>query len=378
MKYLFENFTSGDYALMYRWVIGFFVISGSLILMILQDRKDAYFRNDRNLLIIVTAFLIFFAGTRGNNIGTDTGNYYNYFYLKGLHIDNFFDYLSALGTDFLFAVILYIVLPFKNFTLFLFVVSALMNISLFKFVRKFTNNSVDGSSFLLFVTMTSSFVFLNYEINTIRNGLAIPFILYGIYYVIQKNNKYAILYFLIAFFFHRTSIIPIVCVCLIMLCNNVKIKYFIIFYVLAVGLAYTGFGFDKLTFLGQLEGEDIKQLAFQGETNYRVGFRIDFVFYNSLFLFLFVKFSNLKNASDLFLIKYYIVASVVFFFNFNIPFSDRIGGYSWIVIPLLLFNTINISFPKKKLSILAWVTIFYFILNHILLPILSGGDDNTR
>ncbi|WNH12228.1 EpsG family protein [Thalassobellus suaedae] len=378
MNYIFENLKTDDYYLILIWVIGCYIIFGSLILMTLQHKTVEFKRNDRNLLIVLVVFIAFFCGTRGQNIGTDTYNYYNYFYLKGLHIDNIFVFFKRLNTDFLFTIIMYVVFPFKSFTLFLLTVSLIMNISLYGFVRKFTNNSSLGSSLLLFLIMTCSLVFLNYELNTIRNGLAIPFILFGIFNTIQKEYKNAFLYFVIAFLFHRTSLIPIACILLVLLSEKVKYKYFIIFYVLAIGLAYMGFGFDKLSFLASIGNDDIQKLVFQGETSYRTGFRIDFVMYNSLFLFLFIKFSNLKNRTDLLLIKYYIVASVVFFFNFNIPFSDRIGGYSWVIIPLLLFNTINTSFPRKKLSILTWVTIFYFALNYIILPLLSGGNDTQN
>jgi len=374
MSYFFESFKTKDYYLLFKWVIGFYIVFGSLILLILKNKKEAFTRNDKNLLIVLITFIILFSGTRNYNIGTDTYNYFHYFYLKGIKISGFYDFFKTFNTDFLFKVIMYIVFPFKSFMLFLFTVSVIMNVSLYKFARKFTDYGKSGSSLLLFLTIASSFVFINYQINTIRNGLAIPFIFFGIYYVIQNEYKYAFLYLLIAFLFHRTTLIPIACILLVLISGKIKYKYFIIIYIIAIGLAASGFGFDKLTFLANIGNDDFSKLAFQGENEYRTGFRMDFVLYNSLFLLFFIKFSNLKNRTDLVLIKYYILTSIIFFFNFNIPYSDRIGNYSWIVIPLLLFNTIKISFPERKIQISTWVTIFYFVLNYIILGLITAGN----
>lgn len=377
MNSILDNLTNNDYNNFYVWLIGCFVVFGSLILLALQNKPTiSLIRNDRNILIFLITILILFAGTRAVNIGTDTSNYYNYFFLKGLHISNFFDFIKRLDTDFFFSVIMFLTFKFKSFTFFLLTVSLIMNIGFYRFVRKYTNYGESGSSLLLFLMITCSFVFLNYEINIIRNGLAIPFILFGLLYLIQKQYKIAALYLITSFFFHRTSLIPIGCLIMVLIGENVKIKYFIIAYVMAIGLAFLGFGFDKLPFLASLGGEDVKNLAFTGETTYRVGFRIDFVFYNSMFLFLFLKFGDLNSRLNVFLIKYFIVSSVVFYFNFNIPYSDRIGGYSWLAIPLLLFSTINSSFPKNKYTIMAWVTIFYYTFNHIILPLISGSGSS--
>ena len=378
MNFIFENFKTADYHLIFKWVLGCYIIFGSLTLLILENRKREFIKNDRNLLVVFVIFTILFSGTRGQNIGVDTYNYYHYFYLKGLHIRGIFNFFETLNTDLFFTIIMYVIFLFKNFSFFLLSVAVILNVSLYKFVRKFTDYGQSGSSLLLFLTLASSFVFLNYQLNTIRNGLAIPFILFGIYCIIQKEYKNAFLYFIVAYFFHGTSLIPIACIVLVLLSKNTKLEYFLVFYVLAIGLAFIGFGFDKLPFLTEIGIDNFQKLAFKGESNYSTGFRIDFVLYNSLFLFLFIKFGNLKDRSDLILLKYYITASVVFFFNFNIPFSDRIGGYSWIVIPLLLFNTIKTSFPGKKLSMLSWVVIFYFVLTYIILPLLTGSSASSE
>jgi len=377
MDYLFENLEFSDYITILTYVLGFYIVIGALILRILDKQKILFLRNDRNLLIVFCVFIIFLAGTRGIKIGTDTWNYYHYYFLRGIHINNLFDFFKYFQTDFIFEVIMFLTFPFKNFTVFLITVSAIMNLTIFKFVRKFTDYGHYGSSLILFLLIASSFSFTSHQFNTIRNGIATPFVLFAIYYFSIDQFKKGLFYFVVAYFCHRTALLPFLCVILIIASYKLHYKYFLMAYVLAIGLASTGFGFDKLAFLAEIGNDDFQKLSFSGETKYRTGFRLDFVLYNSLFLFLFLKFSSLKNNTDLFLIKYYILASIVFFFNFNIPFSDRIGVYSWIVIPLLLFNTINLSFPKKKLYVLSLVTLFYFAINYIILPLLTSSAQNS-
>ena len=367
MKFLFERFTEQDYALLFKYMLGFFIIVGSLILRSLENKKNTFIRNDRNLLIVFCVFIIFFSGTRGYRIGTDTYNYYMFYYVKGLGISNIFIFLSTFKSDFLFEVLAYLTFQLKNYTFFLLTVAIILNGCLYMFVRKFTDFGREGSSLLLFLTIASSLSFLSIEINIIRNGLSIGFVLLGLYYLNKEDFKKCIVLFLIGFLFHRTAVIPIFIGFIAHLGWKVKLKYYLALYLLFIGLSLVGFGFDKISFLSSINGEDFKRLAFQGETTYRVGFRYDFVLYNSFFLFLFIKFSGLKNRADLFFIKFYILASIVFFMNFNIPFSDRIGLYSWIIIPILLFNTIKNSFPKKQLYFSSLVALFYFILNYFIL-----------
>ncbi|MFH4969064.1 EpsG family protein [Gaetbulibacter sp. M240] len=381
MYYLFDHFDTEDYYNIYSWILFGFVIFGSLIIRYLASiDKIKYKRTDRNILIIFVILVILLFGTRGLKIGTDTWNYYYFYYLQGIQRTNLIDFFNYFDTDLIFEVIMYVTFPFKSFTFFILTISIIINLSMYKFVRLYTNYGKSGSSLLLFFLIASSFVFFSHQVNTIRNGLAIPFVLFGVYYMIEKNYKLCFSFLFIAFLCHGTALIPIACIIFAQIAKNIKLKYFFILYFTAIGLAFIGFGFDKIWFLSSIGGEDFQRLVFQGETNYRIGFRPDFVVYNSLFLFLFLKLGDLKNRSNLFLIKYFILSSIIFYFNFNIPFSDRIGVYSWIAIPLLFYSTINYTYPNKSLHYLTLITIGYFALNFMVIPALSssGSSDNIE
>ncbi len=367
MEYFFSDFTQKGYTLLFKIVLACYIIFGALILRSKRENSQSYFRQDRNLLLSFVFFMIFFAGTRSIRIGTDTINYYRFYFLKGIYLQDPIEFFGYFQTDLLFEVLMFITFPFKNFTLFLLVLAIILNVGLYFFVRRFSDYGKDGSSLILFLTFASAFSFLQLEVNIIRNGLSITFILLALDCLLKEKLKPAIFLFVIAYFFHGTSLIPISAILLSRLLKNVEIKYFIVLFIMAIGLSFIGFGFHSIPFLQNISGEDFKRLVFTGETTYRIGFRLDFVLYNAFFLFLFVKFSNLKNTKDLFLIKYFVITSVIFFFNFNIPFSDRIGLYSWIAIPLLLFNTIKNSYKEKSLYLSSLGALLYFIINHVIL-----------
>lgn len=364
---IFGDYNWRDFKDVYKIALVFYMLFGTLVLKILISQKNKFISHDKGLLITFVLFLILLVGTRKYDIGTDTSNYFNYYFIPiTTEVVSYLQVFTRLKTDFLFEVLASLIFWHRSFTIFLLSVAIVMNVSLYIFVRKFTDFGKKGSSLILFLTLASSFSFLSIETNIIRNGLSLCFILLGLYYVLEKKPKKFIIYFIIAYLFHRTAVIPIILFLVISYFNKIEIKYYIAFYVLAILLSLVGFGFHVIPFLSELGGEDFARLSFSGDTSYRIGFRYDFVLYNTFFLVLFLKFTN-WNSRDLFLIKYYILASSAFFFNFYIPFSDRFGIYSWIIIPLLLFNTINEAFPTKKLFIATWVLIGFFIINNVIL-----------
>lgn len=362
MQMFWENY--GD---IFKVALAFYILFGSFILKLLISQKDKFIRNDKGLLISFVFFLILFFGTREKFIGTDTINYFNFYFIPvTTQVRSYFEVFTRLKSDFLFEVLVSLSFWHHNFKLFLLTVAIVMNVSLYVFVRKFTDFGKKGSSLILFLTIASSFLFLSIEINILRNGLSLSFILLSLYSILEKDTKKFIIYIIIAYLFHRTAIIPVVLILAVTFFNKINIKYYLVFYALVILLSIAGFGFHSIQFLSELGNEDLQKLSYLGDTTYRIGFRYDFVIYNTFFLVLFLKFTN-RNPKDLFLIKYYILSSAVFYLNFYIPFSDRFGIYSWIIIPLLLFNTVNEAFTTRKVFISTLVLIGFFILNHVIL-----------
>lgn len=355
-----------DYREFFKAVLVFFILFGSIILKLLDGQKSRFGRNDRNILIVYVTFLILFAGSRHNTLGTDTGNYYSFFFIPSTHVD-FFGVFSLLKTDLLFEVLLTLTAWTGNYNVFLLLVAFVLNVSLYLFVRKFTEYSLKGSSLLLFLTIACSFSFLSLELNIIRNALSIGFVLLSLNYAIEEKYRKCLLLLLIAFLFHRTAIILTIVIITLFFSKKIHLKYFIAFYLMVIALSFAGFGFHTFSFLASFGNEDLQSLSYSGETLYKIGFRIDFVAYNTFFLILFLKFSDIKSIKNTFLLKYYILTSAIFFLNFYIPFSDRFGLFSWLVIPLLLYNVVSEKFPNKRLYVSTVILFLFYTLNYVIL-----------
>jgi len=132
------------------------------------------------------------------------------------------------------------------------------------------------------------------------------------------------------------------------------------------------FNFSILNFSSVIEsilsGANDKRLSYLDpkDLGYQIGFRLDFVLFNTIFLMLFlVVRKSLNNNFYDYLLKYYCLSSFLFFMAFQINFSDRFGLFSWFAIAPLLAPAFSKSFDKK-ISILILLMVFslyiYFFL----------------
>ena len=101
------------------------------------------------------------------------------------------------------------------------------------------------------------------------------------------------------------------------------------------------------------------------ESLYITGFKVQFVAFNSFFLFLFIYIYEQINKLQVFhdykvYLKYYILSSSVFFLMFHIPYSDRVGLMSWVVIPVLCSPVFSVE-SNRKLSKILMVLLLVFI-----------------
>lgn len=319
-----------------------------------EIKKDILLHNKlgQYLVVLPLVSLILLVGFREYNVGTDTGNYYYTLWLNNPEI--------SFGGEFLFNLIAIFLRYFDfSYFYFLFSVSFLFFIFIYKALRNFTE--VYKSNLLItFFSYMSFFFFLSMSINIIRQGVSLAILLFAYSLWLKKKNNLKIYFLLlIALAFHLTSIIPILIFLASFFINKSKITYFLItIYFLAIIVSYTNYGFLNLSpiFLEFL-GEDKRVGYFTDDDyGYSIGFKPQFVVFNTFFLFtsLYVKkkLSNdyLVSQYNL-LISYYIIASVIFFMAFQLPFSDRWGLFSWFIIPFLISPLFYSPFIKGNIRI---------------------------
>lgn len=303
-------------------------------------------------------------GLRAYNVGTDTGNYYRAW-------NKMVDF--EFSTDYLYY---FIMIGVKNsgfnYQTFLFVISVLFFYPIYRVYKKIS--TLYQADFLLSLfAFASFFFFMSTSINVARQGLSLVCLLiaYGVF--IQKNKSFTTILILCfaAISFHMTAVIPIILFGITYFTQRIPLIYFVIIFTIALLLSYANFGIKNLSpfFVDILEGDkrvsylDDKELSY-----YQVGFRPQFAAFNTIFLIIFLYINHyirIKPYNRL--LKYYILASSLFFLAFQLNFSDRWGLFSWFAIPLLIlpiykYNNKLIIKPSFFTLFLIFVFIFFNIL----------------
>ncbi|MFF1010860.1 EpsG family protein [Proteus mirabilis] len=351
-------------------IILYYTLIAIFIIIVEANYKNLKLSKNSLYFIYSTPLLIFFSFTafRDYNIGTDTENYL-YFFSKVIDSDN----LSIFSTsrfEFLFIFISYIASFLENERFYLIIVSFIQTIAFFFAIRLWSKNPV--VSFLFFCSL---FVSYNLGTNILRQGLAIPFALISIHYLLEKKIRPFIIFLLISFFFHHTSIIMILFSFLCL--NKFRIRTYIIFWLIAIILLYSG----SLKFILEL-GRDLFSfnesyrniLSNFSLDSYQVGFRLDFILFSSIPI-LILLITNKKNIikENIFLIKLYFSLNTFFILIMEIPYSDRFGLYSWILFPLLIPNLIKENKFKILRNNVIWLFLTFIagVVSFVFYPIMQ-------
>lgn len=324
--------------------------------------------NDHYLgLILVGIFSILYFylfGSRDLNVGADTV-LYNYVW----NSTNKFLFTK----EFFFNGLMWFLKSnHYGYQSFLYCIAFLFMLFLFLSIKRESKENNINPLYLLF-SLVSLFFFKSIGINIIRQGISLAILLLYFSYFDFNNlrkNKF-ITFFLggLALIAHNTTIIPIIIFILLLYLRKIKIKYYLIFYFLAVIASYFKIGIHS--FLSILVGIDKRRVdiyVVSSSQDFVIGFKPQFVAFNTFFLFLFLfikKYSNYTFKYDI-IFKYYIVTSCLFFLVFQMPYSDRWGIMSWIVIPYLLIPVFNNNFQKRSvktvISLMLIIIYSFFII----------------
>jgi hypothetical protein len=308
--------------------------------------------------ILLVVIFIFLVGFRPLEVGADTVSY--------LHTWNEKMRFFNVSTDLFFYYIMYLTKTVGfSYQYFLLVVSILfftiIHIS-YKKISKHNNINL----FLFLFSFFSFFFCLSLSTNVIRQGISLVFLLLAYSYYNQINNKkIAFVCLFLSIGFHMTAIIPISLFLIAYICKKVNLLYFYFLYVAGIIMAYIGYGIKNASpFLLEILAND-KRVSYLSdeETHYVVEFKTQFVIFNSIFLIIFAILNRInKDKKYEYLLKYYVLSSFVFFLAFQIPFSDRLGLFSWFVIPLLFSPVFSLNIKKKlnTFSVLFMIFIYLF------------------
>lgn len=216
--------------------------------------------------------------------------------------------------------------------------------------------------------------FSNYGTNVIRSGLAISIL------IIAANLKlkwsYKVILALIALSIHKSMIIPITA---FLLANYIKNIWFAIgFWIVCLGLSVLNIDLSALFETVGFVDERISSYAGNMEEendSYEQGFRVDFLIYSIVPLFIAFYYKIHKKISDIDYdkaIKIYLYCNAIWLLVIRMAYTDRMAYFSWFLIPFIsLYPVIKYQSSFKKPQRVVLFCMFVFMFVPVLLSLRS-------
>ena len=225
---------------------------------------------------------------------------------------------------------------------------------------------------LLMLFCIGSFEFYPFAVNGVRNGVACSIMILAVAYLCQKKIIWAIFLSFLAVGFHKSAILP--AVCMLFTCFVSKPKYMFVTWLGAIIVSLViGEYVDNL--LSAMSYDD--RLASELQDNNADGvvmehrFRWDFLLYSSMPIILgwYTIFKRkLFNKTYLILLGTYIYSNAFWVLAIRAMFSNRIAYLSWFIYPIVLaYPLLNFPvFKKNHSKKVAWILLGQFMFTTIL------------
>jgi len=341
MNFIFDTY-------IYISLFIFFII---LMIELNRTNKNSNFKKSQyNIIFYSTIFIIsIIFGLRDESFGSDTPRYL--YFIENPYDISVFSILSDQGYIFLVNFFRF----FFNFKITSILISFTAIILLFKGYR---NICGDRSLFLVPLVL-SFFAFIDLNSNLIKTSLSLGCFIFA---VSRKRGTYKYIFYTLAIFFHFSSLI-----CLIIYSLRKHFKTKILFFVWIVSnlISYLLSNFIT-SFISIIDIDFFSKagiLNIINNVDYEVGYKLKFSVFSFLAIVPFLK--EIINNKNFYLINYYLIMNSIFILAYNIPYSNRIGILSYIVMPILLYQ--GFSENKKTSFFMPVLILLFFILSYNIL-----------
>ncbi len=329
-------------------------------LSLLTNRFSKNIINSIAMLFVL--LLALFIGSRHISVGIDTEMYYyRYFGTTDLSFSNIISSAEEFASEPLFTLLLKTSsLIGYSFQLALTIISLITLSFSYLFCTR-VSKIVKVNPLSLFCCYLISFYIFGQQINIIRAGLASSFILNYYLSLFQDKRKSAIIYALIAVGIHFSSMFGIF-MALVAKYVRLDIKVYMLLCFAALFVSYFNMGILNVNMIAGMDLGDKSGYLTSDSTQYEVGFRPGFAVFNLLFAVLFYAYLNRHNDIYNTFFRLYILLTCLFFICFQIPFSDRVGGFSWNLIPFLTYFSMDTALKKYRQFATVCTFIFLYVV----------------
>lgn len=339
-------------------VLVFLIISSIIIPLNVKSQEFMAFKNMILISLIVSISLMY--GLRAEDYGADTPIYI-FFFNSAANFDSIFEYVNYVPMEIGFSVfsyLIHLILPYNS--MFLLICSSL--IVLFFYILSRRVNEKDYIFVFIFILICFPF-FKSIGINVIRSGLALSICYLSVEYIRVNKLGKGFTLGIIATSFHLVSMVFIVS---FLVKEKIKVKNYIYIWLFSIAIGFV----DITKVIGSVTrdfgrvGEKVSSYSQFDLIDYQVGLRLDFFILSiiPILIYFFCKIAMKKFDSLLeYYLKLYLIFNSIYFILCNLPYSDRVGMISWLLIPFFLvrlFHVLNLFY--KYIFLFFNVFVFYF------------------
>lgn len=220
--------------------------------------------------------------------------------------------------------------------------------------------------------------FSNYGTNVIRAGIAMSILM--IAFSLRSKTIFKLLLVLIALSLQKSMAIPVIAFFAGKYIKRTRLV--LAFWLLCLLLSVTNFDmgplFESIGFVDERVEQYAKTINSMN-TEYKNGFRFDFLIYTIVPLFISVYYYRKKllvDSSYLQILRMYLFANAVWLLAIRIAYSDRLAYLSWFIIPYLtLYPVIKYQhkFRNPHHIVLSIMAIFMGVRALLLLRTINVG-----
>jgi hypothetical protein len=326
-----------------------------------------WLQNDKYLKFlshIILTFMIFFAGGRPEDLGTDTTLYLDQF-ATVTNANSLLDIPYWYRSSDLFNAYIKLIQFFGGGQrVYLFISSLLFHIPLFVFIKKLFKDTYYWIIFFYF----GFFPFVTLELNLMRNSIALPLSFFAILNWSNKKYRRALLLFILSGLIHYSAIFYFVAVVLTKIVTRTKIWFIFVL----LGLVIYVLGFDLFNLITGFSSELgnailLNKLSGLSNENYNSGLRIDFILFSLLLLVPLIIYRKLGYSIKPLqkeVLNIYLCIFAIFTTLLNMAHSNRVATLFWMLSPILIFYPlVYVKHHRNTKLMIALIIICFGIIN---------------
>lgn len=223
--------------------------------------------------------------------------------------------------------------------------------------------------FFVLFTYTAFVFFYSYATMALRQGVAISFLLLAISLLITNKeiNAKVIISLITSSLFHWSSI-PFALVTILVLKNRFRIRFLLILWCIFATMFVFGIQNIIISPFANLVPNISVYTSSVVINNYTGINRLDFLLFSALWIAYSIVFYLYYYKDETYkkLIKLYISYNSLFLLFGFVAYSDRIAGYSWMLIPIIVW------YPLLKKEKYSKGFVMVVLLGVVLVSFLSG------